>query len=109
MEKSNTNGKEEWAPGPSKQKENRSAEKWIVHCSHSNENLIRLQSYKSWKVLLDAAKIRKHQAFLEKASTVLENEVPDILHHRRCRSIFTLKDMLKRIQEQEKACCTSLS
>ena len=109
MEKLKTNDEEEWTPGPSKQKENRSAEKYIIHCSNSNENLRRLQSYESWKVLLDAAKIRKHQAVPEKASTVSENKVPDILHHRRCRSIFTLKDTLQRIQEQEKVCCTSLS
>ena len=109
MRNSKVNDEKEWAPGPLKKTENNSTEKYIINCSNSNENLIKLQSYESWEVLLDAAKIRQHQAVLEKASVVPENEVPDTLYHSRCRSIFTLKDTLKRIQEQEKVWCTSLS
>ena len=42
-----------------------------MHCSSSNENLTRLQLCESWRVLVDAAKIRQHQA----ASTVSEKKV----------------------------------
>ena len=108
MRESKANDEEKRASCPSKKIENSSTEKCFIHCSKSNENLTKLQSYKSWKVLLDAAKIRQHQAVLEKAPPVPENAL-DILYHRKCRSIFTLKDILKQIQEQEKVWCTSLN
>ena len=74
--------------------ENSSTEQSFIYCSNSNKNLTKSQSYKSWKVLLDAVKMRQHQTVVEKAWTVPENEVPDILYCRECRSIFTLKDTL---------------
>ena len=101
MRKSKANNGEEWVPGALKKSESHTAEKCIIHCSDSNEKLSRLQLYESWKVLLDAAKTRKYQPLLEKALTVSENEMPNIVYHRRCRSIFTLKDTLKRIQNAQ--------
>ena len=70
MRKSKANEEEEWTPGSLKKMENRSTEKLILPCSNRNENLTRLQSYESWKVLLAAAKIWKHQAVLETALTL---------------------------------------
>ena len=60
--KSKANDEEEWAPGPLKKIENSSTKKCIMHCSSSNKNLTRVQLCESWRVLLDAAKIRQHQA-----------------------------------------------
>ena len=103
--KSKANDEEECSPGSLNKIENHSTEKYIMHCSNSNENLTRLQLCKPWRVLLDFAKIRQHQA----ASTVSEKEMPDILYHRKCGIIFTLKNTLKRIQEQEEVWYTFLS
>ena len=85
-----------------KERSSSSGKSCIIHCSDSKETLTKLQSHDSWKVLLKAAQIRKHQPILDMVENLSEDEVPNILYHRRCRSIFTLKSTLDQIQEQEK-------
>ena len=88
--------------GNPQKKTSSSGKSCIIHCSDSKETLTKLQSHDSWKVLLKAAQIRKYQPILELVENLSEDEVPNILYHRRCRSIFTLKSTLDQIQEQEK-------
>ncbi|XP_078679472.1 uncharacterized protein LOC144915103 [Branchiostoma floridae x Branchiostoma belcheri] len=46
-----------------------------------------------------SAEIRKHQTLLEIAASTNEGEIPDIHYHRKCRSIFTMKKLLDKIQQ----------
>ena len=62
------------------------------------ENLIRPQSYDSWLTLLEAAKVRRHDALLKIAGECQEGEVPEIFYHRECRSAFTLKRDLESLK-----------
>jgi len=45
--------------------------------------------------MLEAAKARNYQPVLEVAKTVSEHEVPQIVYHRFCRTVFTAN--LKRV------------
>ena len=103
MKKSLQKEDDEWHPPIKKTKEQcpLSAISCIIHCSQSKEKLTKLQSLDSWKVLLKAAQIRKHKPILELVENLSEDEVPDIHYHRTCRSIFTLKSTLTKIQEKE--------
>ena len=61
-------------------------------------NLESLTKFESQKTLLDAAKKRKHQKLLEVASKLEESEVPKPSYHKTCRSMFTLKRDLEKLQ-----------
>jgi len=76
------------------------AQKCIIHQSsfrseHHDSKLIPPNSFQSWTSLLEAAKARNYQPVLEVAKTVSEHEVPQIVYHRFCRTVFTAN--LKRI------------
>ena len=60
--------------------------------------LCRLKDLRSWKTLQDAAKIR----FFEPITTlhVEENCLPNIHYHRECRSTFTHKKAIAKLQKQ---------
>ncbi|KAG0711467.1 hypothetical protein GWK47_020543 [Chionoecetes opilio] len=73
----------------------------IIHCSDDNENLISPQTVDSWKTLLRAAQIRRHEPILELAEYTLEGEIPALNYHRKCRSIFTMKKGLNGILAQK--------
>ena len=54
----------------------------------------------SWLALLEAAKVRNHQLVLDVAKTVDENRIPNIVYHRKCRSLFTMKRDLETIKRK---------
>ena len=49
--------------------------------------------------MLKAATIRKHNAIIDAAKQLNTGEVPEINHHRKCRSVFTLKRDLDTISK----------
>ena len=70
----------------------------IHYVSAQDVKLVSLTTFESWKALLDAAKKRKHQKLLEVASKLEESEVPTLSYHETCRSVFTLKRDLEKLQ-----------
>jgi len=69
----------------------------VIHCTDDNTDLIIApQNNESWKTLVKAAVIRKHQPLIAIAETTNEDEIPDIVYHRKCRGIFTMKKLLER-------------
>ena len=59
----------------------------------------------TWKVIVEAAKIRSYAPVLELSeSKSLSNESdglpPDIYYHRQYYQIFTMKNLLKRIKKK---------
>ena len=80
------------------------AQSCIIHRSsfrseRHDSKLITPVSFQSWTSLLEAANVRNFQPVLQVARTVSEHEVPQIIHHRYCRNVFTAN--LKRIRESE--------
>lgn len=71
----------------------------IIHCSDedSNSHLVSPKNLDSWKTLLRAAEIRGHIQILDIAKELSEREIPPVLYHRKCRSIFTMKKLLDAI------------
>eukprot|EP00745_Piridium_sociabile_P027749 TRINITY_DN44663_c0_g1_i3.p1 TRINITY_DN44663_c0_g1~~TRINITY_DN44663_c0_g1_i3.p1 ORF type:complete len:1606 (-),score=395.32 TRINITY_DN44663_c0_g1_i3:590-5317(-) len=71
----------------------------IIHCSNDEtDKLTSPESVDSWKTVLNAAEIRKHGPILEIAKGLHEDEIPQIQYHRKCRSIFTMKKLLQKLQ-----------
>ena len=56
-----------------------------------DEHLISPQSYDSWLILLEAAKVRDHTPLLNIAKQLTDKEIPNIYYHRKYRSLFTMK------------------
>ena len=54
----------------------------------------------SWNTLLEAAKTRQHKPVLNVAGNLQYGEIPPVLYHRQCRSIFTMKKTLDAIEKQ---------
>ena len=74
----------------------------IIHCTdQDNHQLISPQGVDSWKTLLKAAQIRKHEPLLELAKDITEEHIPDIKYHRKCCSIFTMKRELEKLVQRE--------
>ena len=69
----------------------------IIHCNNDSTNLVSPKDDDSWKTLLRAGEIRKHEEILEISKSLGEGEVPRIYYHRKCRSIFTMKKLLDKI------------
>ena len=59
--------------------------------------VVSLISFESWETLMVTAK-KRGQKFLEAASKLEESEVPMLLHHKTCRSMFTLRHDLEKLQ-----------
>lgn len=49
------------------------------------------QNYESWVTLLEVAGARNHSPSLDIAKQLEDNEISKIFHHRKCRSLFTMK------------------
>ena len=75
----------------------------IIHyaaCDKEEEHLVSPKDTSSWLALLEAAKVRNHQAVLDVAKTVDENHIPNIAYHRKCRSLLTMKRDLESIKRK---------
>lgn len=75
----------------------------VIHyaaCDKEEEHLVSPKDISSWLALLEAAKVRNHQAVLDVAKTVEENHIPNIAYHRKCRSLFTMKRDLESIKRK---------
>ena len=75
----------------------------IIHyaaCDKDDEHLVSPKDISSWLALLEAAKVRNHQPVLDVAKTVDENHIPNILYHRKCRSLFTMKRDLETLKRK---------
>ena len=70
----------------------------MIHCTDSSDAIVTLDSYSSWQTLLNAARIRNHATILEISNEVQGEEVPFVQYHRKCRSIFTMKRELEKLQ-----------
>lgn len=68
-------------------------------CSE-DDTLVNPQKYDSWLTLLKAAKVRNHTPVLDLAKELVEKEVLDILYHRKCRSLFTMKRDLETLKRK---------
>jgi len=76
-------------------------ERCIIHCSNDNSSeLTSPQNTESWLTLLRAAEIRDHKPLLDVSKTLKDGEIPNVLYHRKCRSIFTLKRDLDKISKE---------
>ena len=75
----------------------------LIHCSDDDSNLVAPKDPDSWDTLLRAAEIRGHRPILDLAEDLPEGSIPSVLYHRKCRSIFTMKKELNRIQTQSKS------
>ena len=75
----------------------------IIHyavCDKEEKHLVSPKEISSWLALLEAAKVQSHQAVLDVAKTVNENQIPSIAYHRKCRSLFTMKRDLESIKRK---------
>ena len=72
-----------------------------IHCTNSADALVTLESMESWKTLLHAARIRNNQRILEVSKEYDGKGVPFFQYHRNCRSVFTMKRDLEKIQKSE--------
>lgn len=79
----------------------------IIHCSDDREKLASLQDTDSRKTLLRAAQIQNHAPILEMANVIPEGQIPPIYNHRKCHSIFTMKQLLNGILEKDKQSSSS--
>ena len=69
----------------------------LIHCSDDTSTLLAPTNLESWNALLRAATIRGYTPILNLAKDLPEGRMPDILYHRKCRSIFTMKKLLDSI------------
>lgn len=77
----------------------------LIHCSdEDSDHMVSPQNLESWKTLLKAAEIREHGPVLELAKDLPDGEIPAIQYHRMCRSIFTMKRLLKECIAKKAAC-----
>ena len=91
-------------------KRQRRKEEWKIDCCKDTGELATLKDLESWKTLLNAASIRNQEPILEIAKTLKEGELPKVICHRQCRSIFTLKrklDKSSQLDAKERANCNS--
>ena len=76
-------------------------EKCIIHFEQvSEEHLVELKDRASWETLLNAAKIRKFEPIIEIDKNLGESDIPAIKYHRKCRSLFTLKRDLQKLNSE---------
>ena len=82
-------------------KRSRSSCECIIHCNDDDRELVRPKDEESWSTLVGAAAARKHKPLLDIAETLNGGEIPGIYYHRKCRSVFTMKTLLKTISKQQ--------
>ena len=63
----------------------------VIHCTDSNDRLVRPEILESWRSLLAGARRLGNLDILEEANRIDDGEVGEIWYHRRCRSVFLLK------------------
>lgn len=75
-----------------------------------NDTLVSPRDLSSWITLFEAAKIRNHKPILDIAKQLNENEIPgNLMYHRKCRSIFTMKRDLESIKRKSDVTSTETS
>ena len=79
----------------------------LIHCTNSTGALVTLDSLESWQTLLNAARIRNHLRILEIEEENHGKDFPFIQYHRDCRSIFTMKRDLEKLQKAREEVRTS--
>ena len=86
-------------------------DKCIIHFEQRTEKrLVEFKDRASWETLLQAAKIRKFEAVIETGQNLRESNIPAVKYHRKCRSLFTLKrDLQKLNPENDKTFLTTNS
>ena len=76
-------------------------DKCIIHFEQvTEEHLVELKDQASWETLLNAAKIRKFEPLIELAKNLGQSGIPAIKYHRKCRSLFTLKRDLQKLNSE---------
>ena len=76
-------------------------EKCIIHFEQAaEEHLVELKDRASWETLLNAAKIRKFKVVIEIDKNLGESDIPAAKYHRKCRSLFTLKRDLQKLNSE---------
>ena len=68
--------------------------KWIIHCTDDSSDLVNPKDAESWKT-----QIRNYQEIVELSKSLSKGEVPLIYYHRKCRSIFTMKNLLDKLSQ----------
>ena len=75
--------------------------KCIIHFEQvTEEHLVELKDRASWETLLNAAKIRKFKVVIEIDKNLGESDIPAAKYHRKCRSLFTLKRDLQKLNSE---------
>ena len=80
----------------------KTARPWcIFDCGLTDTHLVSPRDKASWDSLVKAAEVHKHNAILQIASRTTDDEVPEVWYHRTCRSVFTLKKTIDKLQHSE--------
>ena len=90
---------------PKKKKRLSAPRDCMIHCTNSTDALVTLESMESWQTLLNAARIRNYQRLLELSQEDHGNDVPFVQYHRTCRSVFTMKRDLEKLQKSQAQVC----
>ena len=69
--------------------------------AESDDRLVTLQTYESWQMLHEAAKIRIYTPIMELDKQLGDKEIPRIHYHRKCRSVFTMKRDLETMMKRK--------
>ena len=77
----------------------------MIYCTNSTDALVTLESMESWKKMLNAVCIRNYQRHLEPSQEDHGSKVPFRQLHRTCRSVFTMKRDLEKLQKSQKQVC----
>ena len=94
-----------WSPRPSSQTQASSYnEECVIHCTKTNEKLTELPSMSSWEKLLEATRVRGDETLLKIAESNINNELPSLKYHMKCRPVFTNSDTLNTIMKKRKVC-----
>ena len=76
-------------------------DKCIIHFEQrTEERLVEFNDRALWETLLQAAKIRKFEAVIETGQNLRESDIPSVKYHRKCRSVFTLKRDLQKLNSK---------
>ena len=76
-------------------------DKCIIHFEQvTKEHLVELKDRASWETLLNAAKIRKFKAVIEIGENLGESDTQAVKYDRKCRSLFTLKRDLQKLNSE---------
>ena len=76
-------------------------DKCIIHFTQvTEEHLVELKDRASWETFLNAAKIRKFKTVIEIGKNLGESDIPAVKYHQKCRSLFTLKRDLQKLNSE---------